>query len=133
MSDESSVASAHLLPIEPAAVDLRGELVLATIPSAVAELLASPLATMRLLAVAPVVSVSTMPLRAELTAAVTPAACELIAAMISPSVSAADQIDDRRHIVAIGDVDSPKRAEPLAALAGSKPACRAVRSRAAGP
>ena len=59
----------------------------------------------RLLAVAPVVSVSTMPLRAELIAAVTPVAWSLMAATISPSVSAADKIDVRRDVVAVGDVD----------------------------
>ena len=50
---------------------------------------------MKLLAVASVVSVSLMPLRALLISAVTPVACELMAAMMSPSVSAADQIRRR--------------------------------------
>ena len=67
---------------------------------------------MRLLAVPPVVSVSTMPLRAEFTAAVTPTACSLIAEMISANVSAAGQVDVRRDVVAIGDVNFAERAKP---------------------
>ena len=64
---------ADLLPIErPLLIFVA--FVLAAIPSAVAELFASPSATMKLLAVAPVVSVSRMPLRAELMLAVTPSA-----------------------------------------------------------
>ena len=57
-----------------------------------------------------------MPLRAELMLAVTPVACALIAATISPSVSRRRQIDVGRDVVAIRDADMAQRSEARSAL-----------------
>ena len=78
---------------------------LATIPRAVAELLASPSATIKLLAVAPVVSVSTMPLRAELIDGRDAGRLSVDRLDDFASVSAADRSTFDVHAVAVGDVD----------------------------
>ena len=68
-------------------------------PSFVAVFVPSPLATIRLLVVAPVVSVSEIPLCAELYDAVIPTAAPLIASITSSSVSA-----DARSTLAVDDL-----------------------------
>ena len=119
LSDESKVARLTVCRASDPLSTLVTALLIA-MPSAVAEFVQSPFATIKLLVEPPVVSVSTTPFRDELTAAVTPVACELIAFTTSLIDSVPAKMDRRGDAVTIRDTDVAQRANSRSASQARK-------------